>query len=352
MGDLVTVLRLRFVHEYRDRHGKVRRYFRRPGMPHVPLPGEVGSPEFMSAYESAIGGQPVERRSRFGDGSLGALVTEFYKSTEFKNLKPSSQRVYRVVLGALAASHGHRMVRDMQTHHARKLIQDIGERRPGMANLTRKMLRVVMGYAVALNWRKDNPITAGRSGVPTYKLGKVHTWTDEQLNAFEVRWPLGTRERLAYALLLFTTQRGGDVVRMRRSDIKGGVIKLVQQKTDAELSIPLHPALLRALRAGPANGIYLIGDDHGRPINRAALTRLIRDAVKAAGLPPVCKAHGLRKAAMRRLAEHGGTDKELAAISGHKSLSEVKRYTEMADQARLAGSGMAKVPDEGGTDVG
>jgi integrase len=348
MEDSVAILRLRFIHEYRDRHGKMRRYFRRPGMRAVPLPGEVGSQEFMQAYESAIAGQPIERQSRFGNGTLGALVTDFYKSGEFRNLKPSSQRVYRVVLGTLVKAHGHRKAHDLPTHKARKIIQEIGETRPGMANLTRKILRVVMSHAIAIGWRRDNPITAGRSGVPTYKLGKIHTWTDDELTAFEGRWPLGTRERLAYALLLYTSQRGGDVVRMRRSDIKDGFIKLTQQKTGAELAIPLHAALLRALKAGPAKGIFLIGDADGRPIGRAALTALMRRAVQAAGLPERCKAHGLRKAAMRRLAEHGGTEKELAAISGHKSLSEVKRYTEMADQAQLATTGMNKIPDNRG----
>jgi len=68
--------------------------------------------------------------------------------------------------------------------------------------------------------------------------------------------------------------------------------------------------------------------------------------VKRAGLPPCCVAHGLRKAALRRLAEHGGTTKEIAAVSGHRSLSEIERYTARADQARLAQSAVAKLPDD------
>jgi hypothetical protein len=39
-----------------------------------------------------------------------------------------------------------------------------------------------------------------------------HTWTDAEIAQFERRWPLGTRE-LAFALLLYTGQRGGDVVK-------------------------------------------------------------------------------------------------------------------------------------------
>jgi len=55
-----------------------------------------------------------------------------------------------------------------------------------------------------------------------------------------------------------------------------------------------------------------------------------------------CRLHGLKKGGMRRLAEAGNTAHELMAISGHKTLSEVQRYTEAADRKRLADSGMAK----------
>ena len=49
-----------------------------------------------------------------------------------------------------------------------------------------------------------------------------------------------------------------------------------------------------------------------------------------------CSAHGLRKAAARRLAEAGCTPHEIAAITGHASLREVERYTRAVDQRRLA----------------
>jgi len=86
------------------------------------------------------------------------------------------------------------------------------------------------------------------------------------------------------------------------------------------------------------------GRARGRPLR--GLTGLIEKAVQAAGLPSHCVAHGLRKAALRRLAEHGSTTKEIAAMSGHRSLTEIERYTARADQARLAQSAVAKLPDE------
>jgi integrase len=56
-------------------------------------------------------------------------------------------------------------------------------------------------------------------------------------------------------------------------------------------------------------------------------------------------AHGLRKAACRRLAEAGCTEKQIAAISGHASLNDVARYTKAADQTHLAIAAMRKLSE-------
>jgi integrase len=56
-----------------------------------------------------------------------------------------------------------------------------------------------------------------------------------------------------------------------------------------------------------------------------------------------CTAHGLRKAAARRLAEAGCSAPEIASITGHRSLKEVQRYIDAADRVRLATSAAAKL---------
>jgi hypothetical protein len=57
---------MKYVNEFRDRHGKVRRYFRRPGGRNIPLPGEPGSAKFMRSYETALAGLPlpVQRKAK------------------------------------------------------------------------------------------------------------------------------------------------------------------------------------------------------------------------------------------------------------------------------------------------
>jgi integrase len=227
----------------------------------------------------------------------------------------------------------------MTVEHAEKILGKIGTEKPAMANLTRAAMRRVMKLAIKLKRRRDNPF----AGLEPYKIGEHHTWTDGELNLFETKWRLGTRERLAYALLLYTGQRVGDVAKMSRGDISDGLIHVVQQKTGAEVWIPIHAELDRAMKAYPAQGLTLIGDAAGRPLSRAALSSLVATAIDEAGLPPRCVAHGLRKAAMRRLAENDGTAKQIAAISGHKTLREVERYTKAADQKKLARAAMDKL---------
>ena len=134
----------------------------------------------------------------------------------------------------------------------------------------------------------------------------------------------GSRERLGFGLLLFTGQSGSDVHRMRWTDLVGGAIRVAQQKTKTKLTIPLHSDQRLCLPSHPASMRRLL-----RHHARSA-------AIREAGLLQCCKPHGLRKAAARRLAEAGCSASEIMAITGHKTLAEVERYTRPAEQEKLA----------------
>src|SRR5262249_37382748 len=114
-------------------------------------------------------------------------------------------------------------------------------------------------------------------------------------------------------------------------------------KTGAELAIPVLPDLREIIDATPSEHLTFIVSALGKPFHRGSFSNWFRAQCDAAGLPKGCSAHGLRKAACRRLAEAGCTVHQIAAISGHVTLEEVQRYTKAADQARLARSAMATV---------
>lgn len=335
MGQPMTRIRLDYVHEYRDRHGKVRRYFRKGGR-RVALPGSPGSADFMRAYQMAVSGK-VAPPIAFEAGTLGDLIVRYYKSQAFGNLKPSSKVAYRRVLETLPASDRDRTVA-MPRQAAEQLVSEIGHT-PAMANLRRAVLGRMYAWGVTAKLVEVNPFI----GIEPYKIGTRHTWTEGEIALYEKRWKIGTRERLAFDLLLYTGQRVGDVARMSRADIERGAIRVVQEKTGAELMIPLHPQVLRSLKAWGARGVRLIGRDDGRAIRDERLSVIVMKAAAKAGLPGRCKPHGLRKAMMRRLAESGESAKRIAAISGHRTLKEIERYTAAADQVQLAQSAIASL---------
>jgi integrase len=162
-----------------------------------------------------------------------------------------------------------------------------------------------------------------------------HTWSEDEIAAFETHHPIGSKPRLALALLLYTAQRVSDVTRMGYQHIRGDRIAVRQQKTDAPLLIPMHPELMRILASAPRDNLTFLISERGEPFAGTSFSNWFGKCCREAGLKG-CTAHGLRKAACRRLAEAGCSVHEIAAISGHKTLKEIERYTREADQARLA----------------
>src|SRR6476660_1253505 len=98
-GEGMTSFRLSYIHQFRDRHGKPRCYFRRKGFPRTALPGRPGSVEFMAAYNSAMEKSTSLPPSRYGNGTIGALWTAYCRSAGFANLSDSSKRIYRQIVG-------------------------------------------------------------------------------------------------------------------------------------------------------------------------------------------------------------------------------------------------------------
>jgi integrase len=332
-----------------DRHGKARWYFRRAGFKKVPLPGLPWSPEFMAAYEQAFAGQPAPiGAERTIPGTLRALAVSYFASPAFRTTRPSTQYTYRNIIDRLCTEHSDKRVALLQPEHVIKLLAARAAT-PTTANALRRSLRALMRHAVEIGMRSDDPTRDVRK-LPTAKGEGYHSWTEGEIEQFERHHPRGSRARLAFALLLYTGQRRSDVVRMGHQHIKDGGICVRQQKTGREVWIPVHEALVPILAEASANLTFLL-TDQGKPYTAAGFGNWFRDQCRAAGLHG-CSAHGLRKAAARRLAEAGCSTHEIAAVTGHASLKEIARYTEAADRKRLAQSAMAKVrtlsdkPDE------
>jgi len=336
----VTRIRLRYVKEYRDQTGVVRRYFRRGKAKEIPLRGEPGSREFMEAYQAALEqhSEPPAKpigSSRTEPGTMAALIASYYSSGAYKNLAPITRATYRNEIEKIRQQHGTKRVAKLGRDHIKKLVAEKAET-PGAANKLLRVLKMLMRFALDMDppMRRDDP-TAGLKKLRVPGDG-FRAWKDADIAVFEAVHPVGSRARLALALLLFTAQRRSDVIRMGRQHVRAGLIAVKQQKTGAALWIPIHRDLQAVLDATPADNLTFLVTASGKPFSPAGFGNWFGDCCREAGLSVGFNAHGLRKAAARRLAEAGCTANQIMAITGHRSLAEVERYTLAAEQVMLA----------------
>lgn len=329
----MATFRLKYVQAFRDRHGRLRCYFRRKGCPAVALPGEPGTKAFAEAYQKALAGG-VPKIERIRPGTFSALIATFYETAKFQRTTAGTQRTYRRALEKFREDFGDVLVKDFTTEIHDEVF-DAMAHKPGALENLRKPLRQVLKLAVRRGYIAVSPMDGVR--LPRAPIKGFTAWSEDDIARFEAHWKSGTRERLAIALLLYTVQRRSDVVGMGRQHTKPGKIHVAQAKSGGQtrLWIPIHPALQAELDHVPATQLTFLQTQYGQPFTAAGFGNWFRDAARAAGLEDRT-AHGLRKAGSRRLAEAGCTPSQIMAVTGHKNLSEVTLYTASADQERLA----------------
>ena len=333
---------------YRDRHGVVRWRFRKKGCRESQTREPFDSQAWWAWYESAQRNVlPPIGSGRTKPGSIDALAVDFYASADWQSLRTTTRRTYKGILDRFrdlqlgSMRCGFLPVAQLQPKHIRKIIDGMADRSAAANNLL-KVIRVVLAFAVDRGWRDDNP--ALHIKPLKRRTEGFLTWSEEDIAKFERRWPLGTKERLAFDLLLYTAQRSGDVRRMGPQHERDGYIRVIQEKTGETLELPVHPILQASLDAVPSEHLTFVVTKHGQPYTAKGFSQWVSESANLAGLPRAASAHGLRKAAARRLAEAGCSAHMIMSVTGHRSLKEVERYTRAAGQRLLATSAMQRIP--------
>ncbi len=331
-----------YLHRTETRHGKVAWYFwRRPG-PKIRIRGEYGSPEFLAAYEAARaqGASPAPVRRKEATNSLAWLIERHRDSGAWAGLSAATKRqrenIYRRVVEKAGAVPFAEITRS-QIVETRDKTSD----RPSAANNFLQAMRKLFKWAVEAGHMDADP-TEGVTTVSRPKTGGFRQWTEDEIQQFEARWPIGTRERLALAVLLYTGLRRGDAVRLGKQHIRNGMIEIVTEKTATPVVIPVLPVLQDVIDRSPTGDLVLIARLDGRPRTKESFGTWFKEACKAAGVPDG-SAHGLRKAGATRAAEAGATVHELNAIFGWSGSQMASLYTEKANRARLAKGAMGKL---------
>ena len=272
--------------------------------------------------------------------TLEDLIGRYERSPEYRRLAASSRANYSRYLAVAArlirtvngASPGAAAI---QPKHVVEL-RDAMASTPGAANAAVRAVGALFAWASRpeYGYAPSNPAAK----VTLFESGEHEQWPVELLEE-----ALGDAAvQLPVALLYFTGQRIGDVVKMRWNDIDDGEIRVVAQKTGTRLWISLSDELAAILKATPRPATTILTNSYGRPDTAPALRKRLQAWAAKRGHKVV--AHGLRKNAVAGLLEAGCTTAEVQAITAH-SLQMVEHYAKGRDKRRIGRAAIVKLDD-------
>lgn len=317
------------------RHGGTAWYVRVGRGPLIRIRGEYGSPDFMVQYEAAVrGDKPREHIRGVRAGSLAWLIDRYRDSSDWTGLSIATRRQRENIFRQIIKSAGSRPY----TQVTEATIAAGRDRRSQTPFQARHFLDTMRGLFA---WAKEAKFVNADPAIGV-KYPKLRTtdgfpvWTEDDVSAYEARWPMGTRQRVWLALLLFTGLRRGDAVRLGRQHVRGGVASIKTAKSNFQMSVtlPLLPDLVAALEAGPTAELAYICGSTGKPMTKESFGNAFSEACRAAGVRK--SAHGLRKIGATRAALRGATVAQLNAIFGWTGSKMASLYTQSADRSRLA----------------
>jgi integrase len=330
------------LHREVTRHGKVVWYARVGGRSRgrrIRLHADFGTAEFWAEYQAALASSPRQPVAPH-NGSLGWLIERYRETAAWSYLSTATRRQRENIFAHILETAGKQPFAKITT----ATIMVGRDRRANTPTQARHFLDAMRGlfrWAVKAQLVKIDP-TADVDNPPRPKTDGFAQWKEDEITAYEERWPIGTRQRVWLDVLIYTGLRRGDAVRLGRQHIRDGIGTIKTEKTGTEVTLPILPALSKTLEAGPCGDLTFIAGENGHPLTKESFGNLFRKACREAGLRGR-SAHGLRKAAATRAANAGATVAELEAIFGWSGGSMAALYTRAADRRRLATGAMHKL---------
>jgi integrase len=296
------------------------------------------SPEFNAQVEAALRGETAPQQ-KTRSGSLQWLYDRYRETTAWSKLSSATRRQREnIFLHVMAKSGGEPC--DALDKSDIEAARDDRRDTPAQARNFLDAMRGLYRWALAAEHVKVDP-TAGVENPGRPEGDGFPPWTESDVERFEGRWGVGTRQRVWLHVLLYTGLRRGDAVRFGRQHVRDGIGYLKTEKTGVEVPIPVLPELKATLDHGPCGDLAFICGERGEPLTKESFGNAFSEACRAAGIKK--SAHGVRKLAATIMAENGATVAELEAVFGWKGGTMASLYTKGADRRRLAKGAMHKL---------
>lgn len=339
--------RLPYLQRLCNRHGNLVWYVHRRPAKRVLIRAEFGTPEFDAAYQAAISGEALPHKSAStAAGSLTWLWGRYRETAAWNALSASTRRQRENVMARTLNAGGDAPCDSIDRSDIAATMDDMAAT-PWQAQHFLKTMRGLFKWAAGAGLVKTDP-TIGVKSLKTKQVVGHEPWAESDIDAYQARWPVGTKERVWLDVLLYTGLRRGDAVRLGRQHVKDGVATLRTEKSQGivTVTLPILPVLARTLAAGPTADLAFMCGTMGKPICKGAFGNFFRIACNKAGVFGK-SAHGVRKAGATRAADNGATVHELEAIFGWSGGGMAALYTKTADRKRASSRAMSMMERQG-----
>lgn len=327
---------LRYVTIRKRSDGSLRYYWQRKGFPLTRLPENAIA---RHAKAEAL------NRSADGDkepptlnGSLAWVIKKYKESDAYSALAKGTLAYYDRYLRDIEALGPDEPFADM----TRRAVIDFLERYPAKHQkkqcgaVLKNLFNVAIYYGVA-EANHASGLKVGR--MPR----RNRVWSEAEIKGWleaAKDWP--AHMTTAFLLLCYTAQRPSDVLKMTRGHYANGLIRVVQDKTDALLDVPIHPDLQAHLDALPKDGLMLVSRS-GKSVSYTRFNVAFREICQQVEID--AQARDLRRTAMVNMALAGATVPQIASVSGH-SIDRTQQIidTYIPRNVELARLAVAKMP--------
>jgi len=380
------------------KNGKEYFYFRKPNQKPIKINAEYGTPQFFLQYSQLLKNFAAINSTatpKSNNKNLENLIKDFKNSVRWIAFKPKTKEAYNNTfdrltlpitpkdksvnfdLGSIGINH-----KELKREIADEILRQFSiAKQPAQGNQVLKHLKALMKWSLGRSgWQLDFNPFSGYGNTPVdpdnqrpsdYRLitnGSIHNWTDQEIDLVKKHGCLGIQTMIELGRGL--AQSNYDCMNLLWSNYKNGFFYFNREKTNAPIIVKANPRLKSFLDKLPKvgitivmnhdylgfNGTQSVGEFYTptgelyqmkkeiRPFTQDLFYKKFQKTVKKAGLDSTkYKFHGLRYRGLTELAEAGCSVYEIMAISGHKSIAMIEKYTKKANQQANAERGLAKV---------
>lgn len=324
-------LRIKGLKHYVDKKTGKTYYYHRPTGTRITA--QPHSAKFFEQMEAAEAGRFKQPDSK--PGSLKFVIEHYRGSHDFLGLQLTTRQEYGRILNHLSIIDSLVIAELTPSNIVEIRDRLLKKHNRSLANKTLAILSILFSYSIERGFANTNPVKSvkkiRRQG---NSVRKNRPWSKTELDQVISRAP----PHLALPLMIgrWTGMREGDVLKLRKSDYNGQIIRCLTAKRKVQIAIPVASPLAIILNGQMPNDLDTIcsttrGTSWTSDGFKTSFFKFIRKLELEGVITKGITFHGLRHTVATELGELGFDNRTIADMLGQKSESMAAYYSRDAN---------------------